>query len=134
MEPEAAEIIERILREAEERGVTTLEELDALMAEASAAHDRAPQADFQGLSPAQVHRLIHTTWGEPDPAIVIPDALDAADLQCSSLLHDARLFLDLLKCHESTKATPAGNLTRALTAEMASGIYRRAEPERRLVY
>jgi len=134
MEPEAAEIIERILREAEARGVTTLEELSALMAEAGAAYNRAPQADLQWLSPAQVYRLIHMTWSEPDPAIVIRDDLDLADLQCSPLLHDARLFLDLLKSHESTKATPAGNLNRAFTAEMASGIYRRAELERRLVY
>ncbi len=95
-----------------------LEEANAMLREMSAARNRRPLAEFNGLSPLEMVNLLHADWKKEDSSIVLREDIPPEDLEEIDLLFDARLFLRLLHEQGGTKATTAGNLNRKFVRAM----------------
>ena len=96
------------------------EELDAQLATAlggvAASYNRRPQAELGGLSPEAAQRLLDADWESEESAVRLDDALPFDRLAGARTLHDARWVLDRLAAPDGVKATPKGNLPRAVVA------------------
>lgn len=71
-----------------------------------------------GLSSAQLRRLVNGAWEGEDAVVRIDESLPLGALEASDLLVNARAFLATLIESDGVKATAAGNLTRAVVAEL----------------
>ena len=119
--PEAAAPVmsmqERLIQEfqqlAEERGIGSLEEAQALLQEVTARQNAMPVAEFDGLSPDQMGRILYYNWDAPESFISLRSDIPPAMLQDNNMLDNALLIMG--KMHEAgeVKATTAGNLNRA---------------------
>jgi hypothetical protein len=65
-----------------------------------------------------MHRLLSADWESPDSAVRLNASLTLAELEPSRTLHDARVLLEILGREGEVRATPKGNLPRAVVAEM----------------
>lgn len=81
-------------------------------------YNRTPQRDLLGLSPLRVRCLLSADWKSPGSALRLEEGLTLADLQNARTVRNARRFLRTLRENDGTRATAAGNLNRALVAEM----------------
>jgi hypothetical protein len=63
-----------------------------------------------------VHRLLEADWEGEGSAVQVNASLALDELEPSTTLHNARLFLALLAEMGTAKATPKGNLPRAFVA------------------
>ncbi len=97
----------------------SLGQLNEMMDGAVEAYNRRPQAELGGLSPEQARRLLADRWEGEGPVRLAED-LSPDDLSSARTLHDARETLDLLAGQGTVRATPAGNLPRAVVVELGS--------------
>ena len=98
-----------------------LDEANTAIQQITNRHNNTPRREFQGLSPAQVTRLIYTEWNAPDSPIQINQQLKAEQLENVAFLTNARTFLNAL-AQEPAKATEAGNLNRIFIAKLLGEI------------
>ncbi len=93
----------------------SLEELQAFIADHTERRNARPLDEFHGLSPEQMHRLLHLPFASPDVAVIAnaPEGGAAAPI--------ARLFGLLAEAvgEQGLKPTATGNLPRALCREVA---------------
>ena len=93
-----------------------LDDLNAALATIAAGYNVRPQAELGNLSPAAVQRLLDADWEGATSVVQLDETLPLDALGAANTLHDARLLLDLLVEDGPVKATPKGNLPRAVVA------------------
>lgn len=84
--------------------------------EVAADYNRRPQTDLGGLSPDAVQRLLDADWESAGSAVRLDDGLPPDDVAEAGTLRDARWLLGQLAVPNGVKATPKGNLPRAVVA------------------
>lgn len=95
--------------------VQSLEHLQALTAEVVNRRNRTPRADFHGLTPEQMHHLLHFPFTSPH-LVAFPDPIEGT-LE-APLLTLFRLLAEGVG-EAGVKPTATGNLPRALCREIA---------------
>ncbi|MCJ7628124.1 MAG: hypothetical protein MUO50_07020, partial [Longimicrobiales bacterium] len=109
--------LQGLFRGIEEAGLESEEEIQDFVAERVDGYNHTPLEGLAGLSPAQAQALIG--GGVRGEGILrTNEALSAEELSTSDFLANARLLLERLDEAGGTKATVAGNLTRAFVKEM----------------
>lgn len=117
--------IEAILRELEDELDGDLDgsapddvmrHLNVRLGEGLALLNQQPEADFGGLSPAQVNALLTPEWHD-DGALRIDRELSGDDLAGASILTNVRALLDLAHTSDGLGRTQAGNLKLAVVDE-----------------
>ena len=98
--------------------VKTIEEANAELDRLCQAYNHRPQAQFGGLSPYQITRLIYSDWDDPSSAIRVNEDLPFSELKDIDFLVDVRTFLQTMVDMEKVKATVGGNLNRKFVMEM----------------
>ncbi len=78
----------------------------------------APDAEMGGLSPNTVHRLLHEAWDGARAIIRFRTDLSPEDLAGARFFGRARRLLVRIHDAGGVRATPKGNLTRAVVAEL----------------
>lgn len=111
------EITDYFLREAKSRSWSSLDELNAWLAEETGRHNSSPQDELGGLSPDQARRLLGGDWETQGP-LTLNASLQLDDLRSARFVTSARGFLSAMGEAGSVKATSAGNLNRKFVAEM----------------
>jgi hypothetical protein len=104
----------------------TLDDLNAALATIAGGYNARAQPELGGLSPSAVQRLLEADWASPASALRLDETLTLDELAGARALHDARLLLELLAEGDPVKATPKGNLPRALVTRFRE---RMREPE-----
>ena len=109
--------LQDLIRGIEEAGLESEEEIQDFVAERVDGYNHTPLEGLAGLSPAQAQALIE--GGVKGEGILrTHEALSAEELSSSDFLANARVLLQRLDEAGGTKATVAGNLTRAFVKEM----------------
>lgn len=114
-----AEIEKRIETLIKMKSVKTKEDLNALFEQVRMEYNQQPQEDMGGLTPEQVYNLVYTPWDDPQCLMQINSHLSFEEVQNSTLLKNARIFLQSLQEEGGkTKATSAKNLNRKFVEKM----------------
>lgn len=92
--------------------------IQALAEKRQRAVNAAPDEEMGGLSPATVYRLLHEPWGEPGTIIQFRKDLSTEDLAGAVTYRRSRRLLERIQAADGVKATPKGNLPRAIVAEL----------------
>lgn len=116
-----AEAHDAVGRTLAERPSAGLDDLNAALAAVAGGYNRRPQAELGGLSPAAVHRLLAADWLAPDGAVRLDATLPLADVATARTLRGARWLLARLAAGGGGRATPKGNLPRAVVAAFVAG-------------
>ena len=95
----------------------SLEEAQAFLERAAAAHNQQPQDELGGLSPAQMHDVLHGDWFTAGP-LRLSLEIEPDDVRDADLLVNARIFLTAVQEAGGIKTTATGNLPRAFVALM----------------
>lgn len=80
--------------------------------------NQTPRAEYHGLSPEQVVRLVDVPWDSPEFLIAFNENLAPEDLKGARLLTNTVRFLHAVKDSEGIKATAKGNLPMAFVTRM----------------
>ena len=94
-----------------------LERINRELARQTAAMNQRPDPEMGGLSPEQVHRLIHSPWGETGGAIQFNETIPLSDLTGSPYFREMRELLLAAVRHDGIKATAKQNLPRSFVTE-----------------
>ena len=81
-----------------------------------AAND-TPDSEMGNLSPSTVHRLLHEPWGDVESIIQFQTDLHISEFAGAIIFRRVRRLLEIIHAAGGVKATPNGNLTRALVRE-----------------
>ena len=106
-----------VLREAQSRSWSSLEELNAWLAEKTRLHNTRPQKEIGGLSPDQARRLLAGDWETHGP-LTLNTSLQMEDLRHARFFTNAQAFLRAIGDAGKVKATSAGNLNRNFVGQM----------------
>jgi hypothetical protein len=98
------------------------EEVQDVLRRASDRYNGSPQEELGGLSPEQVQRLLTADWSDPGGPLFVDRSLSGEDVSKARMLRNAWGFLDALVEEGGTRATVAGNLTRAFVARMKDSL------------
>jgi len=109
--------LQDLIREVKEAGLESEGDIQTFLAERVGGYNRTPLEGLGGISPAQAQALIEGGL-EGEGILRIAEDLSAEELSSSGFLANARLLLTRLGETGGTKATAAGNLTRAFVGEM----------------
>lgn len=96
------------------REFDSMEEAEEFLSELISRHHAAPQADFHGLSPADMHLCLYDPLSSPE-LLAFTDPLPAAPQAPVSMLF-LRLAEELAR--EPVRLTKKGNLPRALSRDL----------------
>ncbi len=108
--PEIAERIRSLLKS---RQIRDLDELNVMLSEIMLDYNRRPRHDRGGLSPEQVHHLIHADWDDSLSVFHINRDMPLEQIRPAPILHDARVFLiGIIDAGGNIKTTVKGNLPR----------------------
>lgn len=113
--PEATEFLKEIREAVEGRDFASIEELQAFVKQLNDARNSAPLTDFCGLSPEQMHRMLHFPFTSPHIARF---AETFAEPPAAPVL-DLVMMLAEACAGKGLKATATGNLPRAFCRETA---------------
>ena len=80
--------------------------------------NETPLADFDGLSPRQMHLLLHGDWDEETPGVQVRPALPDDEVAQTDVIRYSRTFLNALIDAEGNRATAKGNLNRKFVMRM----------------
>ena len=112
------ELREQLQKVATQGPFERIEQLNEALHTATSAYNNRPRDEFQGLSPAQVHKLLNTQWNTPGGAVRLARDLDIEELRDAPMLINARVLLRALDELDNAKATTAGNLNRKFVEYM----------------
>ena len=99
----------------DDENAVSLDELNALMAQASHLHNTAPDPELGGLSPEQMYTLLYTPWDAPQSPVQFNSEIPLDQLESQSPLFKLGRWL-LCTIHEAggVKGTAGKNLPRSL--------------------
>jgi len=95
-----------------------LEEINALLQKKMQLYNQTPDPAVGGLSPEQVHRLIHACWSDSASPLQVRKDIPPGLLQTSPLFRRICHFLKALQQAQPLKATTTGNLPRSFVKSM----------------
>lgn len=98
--------------------ISSLDEFERFAARLSAGHNALSNADFHGLSPEKMHRLLHFPFETPE-LLCFKECLDVAPTASVMALFD---FLVETMGEKGLKATATGNLPRAVCRDASEQI------------
>jgi hypothetical protein len=113
MSPELREALNETLRKGP---YSSLDELNAAVADVTCRFNRTPREEMGGLSPIQISRLLYPQWESPESSIRFNRGITLEDLKSARILTNARLFLTQAK--SGVKSTAKGNLNRRFVEAM----------------
>jgi hypothetical protein len=116
------DIAAEIQREAAQQGASSLEGLQTIARRVTDRRNSAPVADFYGLSPAEMVRLLHFPFDSPN-VIDFPNPVNGSP-ECANVCILFRLMAEAFG-ENGLKATATGNLPRSLARSIAG---KTAEP------
>jgi len=87
-------------------------------AELSHKMNNSPDPELGNLSPAQVHKLIHSKFNDDDCPVKLNKNLSFDGLSQSIFFRNTRLFLNTIISSGGAPATATGNLSRKFVAQM----------------
>ena len=109
--------------------LTSVDQVNAALEAVVQAHNRAPVAQFAGLSPEQLYRLTSSPWDDPKAAFYIRDDLRIEEVADTEMFRNARIMLRALG-DEGVPATKGGSFSTKFVARMADEMdYRGLETE-----
>jgi hypothetical protein len=122
-------VLDDIIEAAEEREFASLEELNAFAQQRMEMQNKRPLAEFCGLSPEQMSRLLYTPFTAPETVRFAPDAGSAGE---SGIM---RIFMPLAEAinEGGLKATAKGNLPLKFCKAMAEQLKQQENGIRRLL-
>lgn len=108
-------VLDDIAEAAEERDFSSMEELNAFAKQRMEVQNRRSLAEFCGLSPEQMYRLLHTPFTAPE---TVHFATDAESTEKSGIM---RVFIPLVEAigESGLKTTAKGNLPLKFCRAMA---------------
>lgn len=95
-----------------------MEQLQRLGNHLIAQKNEAPLAEFQGLSPRQMHLLLSEKWTDGTPGVQLRKDVPDEQVRSTDIIRYSRAFLAALIKAEGTKATAKGNLNRKFISQM----------------
>ena len=109
--------------------IDTIEDMQALADQFMQQRNQLPQDDFQGLSPEQVHRMLHFPFDTPE-FFTFPETLSSeSDAPILHLIQEIAAAID----EKGLKATAKGNLPLKL-CKQAKVDYQKYKPEGDYLY
>jgi len=113
------DIIKQIQDEINRRGgnVGSLEELNRIAAEINDRHNLAPQPDFEGLSPLQMHMVLHFPFS-PGCPVRFKTKISPEGVSYSPILKACMTILDAIHPDKGLKLTQNGNLPRKVVSDI----------------
>ena len=109
--------------------IDTIEDMQALADQFMQQRNQLPQDDFQGLSPEQVHRMLHFPFDTPE-FFTFPETLSSeSDAPILHLIQEIAAAID----EKGLKATAKGNLPLKL-CKLAKVDYQKYKPEGDYLY
>lgn len=112
--------IERLLQT---RDFNSIEAVNRAIQTLTDAHNRRPRAEFDGLSPDQVWRLVYCDWESGASVVRLNTGIPMAELEHVEILKNARVFLQSLLESQGAKTTVAGNLNRKFVVHMLHAMH-----------
>lgn len=113
----ATEAINEMKAKISELGLSTPEEIKALLEESTRLDNERGLDDFLGLSPSVIQTILHTPFDKNTDLIELEPAITEGDLINIPVLDQAFYFMKKLMALEPLKATAKGFLPRAFVKE-----------------
>lgn len=113
----ATDILNEIKRAMEGRSFASVEEANAFMEQFARAHDSRGLDDFLGLSPGQMHIILHGRSEETAPFLDVGVDVRPTDIPRVPILRQAHWILSRLLAGGPVRLTQAGYMPPALVKE-----------------
>ena len=126
---EIAAVFAAMRSEAASREWGSVEELEAHMESVMARLNARPQADLGGLSPNDMVQLLHGDWSGPGPLRLVRN-LPLDEIADAPWFTVARTLMQVVRVGGPIKATPKGNLPRAVVRLFLENILSEEAKER----
>lgn len=107
--------LQRILRE---KHFDSLDKLQEFVRDYTEQYNRQPQSDFLGLSPDQVHRMIHFPFMRTSDIVHFASNLPAESFVPAPIVRNVMKFLNAFFREGTQKATERGNLPRKFAEKL----------------
>jgi len=85
--------------------------------------NREPVQGFLGLSPEQMHRILHSPYDGTSDILEFNTELSPDAFQAIPVVVHVQVFLKALAAHEPVRATKKGNMALAFSRELAGKMY-----------
>jgi len=106
----ADQVTKEAARLIEERGATTIDDVNEILQEVQDAYNHRPQGALGGLAPYEAQRLFNMDWSTPAAGIHLREDLPLEAIAHAPAFANIRLMLRMLQESGGTKATKIGNL------------------------
>lgn len=121
------ELMREIRRIAESKAFRSLDDMQVELERIRQEYNRRPQADFLGLSPLQVGKLVFAPLDSDDSAVKCNDGLTMEDVGDTEFFANARIILEAVVREGGVKVTDRGNFNRAFVRQMLEATDFRSE-------
>jgi hypothetical protein len=116
--PGASQVFDEMRSVMGGRHFESLEEAQALASAFMEEKNRQPQPEFLGLSPEQMHRLLHQPLVDTDDIVVLNAEVCREDYMAAPVVIETVYFLKRLNDLHPLKSTAKGNLPLAFAREL----------------
>jgi hypothetical protein len=108
----SASIIDKLRQAVQAVPDASQEDLNRISQQVMWEHNHAPQADFDGLSPGQMRRLLDPVWTSPSCALHVNATLGLEEVAETEFFRNARILFSILRDADGVKLTARGNMNR----------------------
>lgn len=116
--PGASQVFDEMRSVMEGQHFESLEEAQALASDFMEEKNRQPQPEFLGLSPEQMHRLLHQPLVDTDDIVALNAEVSRKYYMAAPVVIETAYFLKRLNELQPLKATARGNLPLAFAREL----------------
>lgn len=109
-------MLEDLFDEGEFDDVESREQLEEAVQKRMNEYNRTPQEELGGLSPEQMHKLLHADWPGPNSPVKVYEDLPESEVNQVRFLKNSRTLLDTAR-EEGLPATNAGNFKRVVVSD-----------------